>query len=76
MNYRDPKSTLVTLEAGSVLRIERIYIRQGAGDFDSVTFRLIDGPNKSLLPKKAGGTAGVKCRFWVKLADLNGKNAK
>jgi len=27
-----------TIPAGSVLKIERIYIRKGQGDFDSVTF--------------------------------------
>lgn len=65
--------TTVTLEVGTVLNIERIYIRSGASGFDSITFRVIDGPNKKLLPKKAGGTAGVKCRFWAKLADINDK---
>lgn len=54
-----PKSNTIwnhTFDAGTVLRVERIYIRQNLSSFDSVTFRLI-------------GVKGV--RFWVKLADAN-----
>ena len=50
----------VTLPAGTVLRVDRIYIRSGAGDFDSVTFRL--------NPRRRKVLTG---RFWAKLADVN-----
>lgn len=42
---------------GTVLKIERIYIRKGARDYDSVTFRLVG--------------KGVKGRFWAKLDEVN-----
>lgn len=47
-----------TLPAGTRLSISRIYIRQGAKDYDSVTFFAI-------------GDRKLSARFWVKLADAN-----
>lgn len=61
----------VTLPEGSKLKVDRIYIRRGAGDFDSMTFWLVDCPNKAWAPKKVGGTATTRLRFWVKLDDAN-----
>jgi hypothetical protein len=51
----------VTIPAGSLLRVERIYIRNGNTEFDSVTFIIQDSPNKAFLKK----------RFWAKLDDVN-----
>jgi hypothetical protein len=51
----------VTLPKDTILKVDRIYIRQGSEDFDSVTFRISDCPNKDLIKK----------RFWVKLDDAN-----
>lgn len=67
------RSDRVTLPAGTVLRVDRIYIRKGVGDFDSVTFWIVDSPDKRLVPKGRGGTAerGRRMRFWAKLADVN-----
>lgn len=65
------KDVQVTLPKGSVLKVDRIYIRKGVGDYDSITFWLTDCPNKAWAPKKAGGTAAGRGRFWVKLADAN-----
>lgn len=65
---RELKHINVELHAGSVLTIDRIYIRKGAGDFDSVTFIL----NNAKLPGKKGAAARV--RFWVKLDDINSGN--
>lgn len=48
-----------TIPKGSVLSVERIYIRAGAKDFSSITFRYI--------PIK--GKAGI--RFWAKLEEVN-----
>lgn len=45
-----------TLPAGTVLKVDRVYIRGNHRDYDSVTFRVV----------------GVKnARFWVKLHDAN-----
>ena len=51
----------IQLRAGTVLVVDRIYIRKDAKDFDSVTFRIKSSPNKDL----------EKTRFWAKLADVN-----
>jgi hypothetical protein len=53
----------VTLPAGTVLTIERIYIRAGQDDFSSVTF------SARLL--KPGAEKPTRVRFWVKLDDAN-----
>lgn len=53
------KSIRIKLAKDVTLRVNRIYIRQGAEDFDSVTFN-------------SQGTGGLpKGRFWLKLSDVN-----
>lgn len=59
--FKTAKPIPTTFPKGTVLWLERIYIRKGAGDFDSMSFRITKG---GLVP------AG---RFWVKLEDINGK---
>jgi len=46
----------IKLKAGTILEVDRIYIRKGAEDFSSVTFKIRG--NKVL-------------RFWAKLQDVN-----
>lgn len=50
----------VSLKAGQVLTVDRIYVRKGASDFSSITFNYIGAP-------KGSG----RVRFWAKLADVN-----
>lgn len=50
-----------SLPKDTVLRVDRIYIRKGSSDFDSVSFRIVECPIKKLC----------KQRFWVKLEDAN-----
>lgn len=59
---------MVTLPKGTVLRVNRVYIRQGTTDtYDSLTFNIKTCPLKQPAnPKKP-----VKGRFWAKLADVN-----
>lgn len=57
----------LTLPAGTTLKVDRIYIRKGAGDFDSVTFWM-KGGNK-VVPFAKGKPKAI--RFWAKLADVN-----
>lgn len=61
----------IVLQRGSVLRVDRVYIRKNAGEFDSLTFNLVGSPKPEWSPKSAGGTRSGKCRFWVKLTDVN-----
>lgn len=53
----EPIST--TIPKGAILEVDRLYLKKGCGDYDSVTFRLISG-----IPK-------VKGRFWAKLDAVN-----
>jgi hypothetical protein len=55
----------VTLPAETILKVDRIYIRKGAADYDSITFNIIYSPHSHLYNKK-------KLRFWAKLTDING----
>lgn len=55
----DPRK--VSLPTGTELVIDRIYIRQGAGEFDSVTFVIKDCPKQKLIGQ----------RFWAHLTDVN-----
>jgi hypothetical protein len=52
-----------SLPAGTQLTIDRIYIRKGAKNFDSVSFWIGTKP-------KGVGLQG-KIRFWAKLKDVN-----
>jgi hypothetical protein len=52
---------LTSLPEGSVLTVDRIYVRKGAPEYDSVSF---------VLQAKSAGYTG-RIRFWVKLKDLD-----
>jgi len=54
----------ITLPKGTVLIVDRIYIRKGAKEFSSVTFRIKSTTHPDLAGKKRN-------RFWAKLADVN-----
>lgn len=67
----------VQLPAGTVLQVDRIYLRKGSEDFDSLTFLLVDSPDERLKPWKkikTGASASFKgaVRFWLKLRDIQG----
>lgn len=47
----------MTIKSGEILEVDRIYIRKGAEDFSSITFKWI-------VDKKT-------LRFWAKLEDVN-----
>jgi hypothetical protein len=51
-----------TLPRGTVVTIDRIYIRKNADDYNSVTFRVKKGDCPD---------ATIYGRFWVKLDDAN-----
>ena len=62
-----------TLPAGSILVIDRIYIRQGSKKYSSVTLYLKETSDPIL--KKTKGNKYI-VRFWVKLHDFNGAEAE
>lgn len=68
-DYRaGPPFTMVTLPTGTVLKVSRVYIRQGTTDsYDSLTFTVRRTTARGQTNK------AVKGRFWAKLGDINGK---
>lgn len=65
-------SIQVTLPKGTELVVDRIYIRKGASDYSSITFRTyslgpMDVPNASYRKTKTKKSL----RFWVKLQECN-----
>ena len=66
---RDPKHVEVVVEAGAEMSVNRVYIRQGASDYSSLTFYLKPGAKVSKDGKEFV-TKG-KTRFWAKLSDVN-----
>lgn len=54
----------VTIPAGTILTVERIYIRAGLTQFNSLTFSI----PKAQYPFKG---KPKRLRFWAKLADCN-----
>ncbi len=56
------KSFLVTIPKGRILTVDRIYIRRGVSDYDSISFRV---RNPAVKKSKSQ-------RFWAKLKDVNG----
>lgn len=52
----------VTIPTGSVLSIDRIYIRKGGSDWSSLTFFLKEHPSMSFKKKP---------RFWASLPECN-----
>ena len=62
----------MTLPINTILKVVRIYIRQGLEDYDSITFVIEDCPILELKSKKSGGLyKGKQLRFWAKLEDVN-----
>ena len=63
----EPLTKEITLPAGTILKVARIYVRSTTADFrnfDSVTFNVV-------RPKGKAGKTALKGRFWAKLADVN-----
>ena len=61
----------VQMDAGSIIIVDRVYIRKGKGfeDYSSLTFRLQKG--STLVYNGATLTAKGNHRFWAKLRDVN-----
>jgi hypothetical protein len=75
----DMDSIPCTIPSGSVLKVDRIYIRKGQGDFDSITFFWVGNsvPAKVVHETDWSGAPVTRrvskkqIRFWVKLPCAN-----
>jgi hypothetical protein len=81
-----PSSTVpVVIPAGEILKVDRIYIRKGQGEFDSITFLWVgkatpartefvpglDWGNGRKDPDRTVKIPKKPVRFWVKLDNAN-----
>jgi hypothetical protein len=62
---------LFTFREGTELKMDRIYIRQGGQDFDSVTFRSKQWVSAIGDPLFTASRKLKTIRFWAKLSDVN-----
>lgn len=65
-NYRNEKINKVTIPAGTVLKVDRVYIRQGLQEWSSISF-YAEGIGKG----KGSFGRPKTARFWAKLSDCN-----
>lgn len=65
-----PESIPASLPAGTVLIIDRYYIKQGLGSFDSVSFRIENAKATATIYSFAGANTR-QVRFWAKLDEVN-----
>lgn len=61
------QSFSITLPVGTVLRVDRIYIRSGKKEWDSITFSICKHPHFTEMKRKIVADG----RFWAKLEDVN-----
>ena len=75
--YRNAYRRSVTIPKGSVLKVDRIFIRKNMSDFSSLTFFIVDSPLDELKPTNKSPnpittfSVGKVVRFWAKLDDCN-----
>lgn len=64
-----------TIPAGAVLKIDRIYIRKGKGDYSSITFlwkgEALPAKTETYSDGSTGRVPRIPIRFWAKLDDVN-----
>lgn len=58
-----------TIPKGTVLTVDRIYIRSGNHEFSSLSFRI--NRTKGKAKQQVDNPFGVGLRFWAKLDDVN-----
>lgn len=66
-----------TIPHGTILQVDRIFIRKDMSDYSSLTFYVIDSPDIDLRPIGnipnviTSFSVGKIVRFWAKLSDCN-----
>jgi hypothetical protein len=67
----DPEPIPASLPAGTELIIDRYYIKQNLGEFDSVSFRIAGVSATAKLYAYLEKATKRQVRFWAKLDDVN-----
>lgn len=63
----------ITIPAGTIIKVDRIYIRKGSSDYSSITFYAV-GLGEVITSSRWSVSKPKKqksLRFWCKLADCN-----
>lgn len=68
-HYKPKTCDGFVMPKGTILKVDRVYIRKGNEDFSSITFIVVDSPDKRVITKKKGGTSPKSVRFWVPLEE-------
>ncbi|WP_434715626.1 hypothetical protein [Paraburkholderia sp. A3RO-2L] len=71
LEYHDVEGIPATLPAGTVLIIDRYYIRHGLDEFDSVSFRMQGVSAEAKTYSFSAKATRRQVRFWAKLPDVN-----
>lgn len=61
----------ILLPNGTVLRVDRIYVRKGSKDFSSLSFYIEESPRIALNPGVKTGFKKGRLRFWARLDEVN-----
>lgn len=77
-NIKMDRTITIILPKGTVLRVDRIFIRQNMSDYSSLSFYIISSPDTDLnptipVPKEniSSFSVGKIVRFWAKLDEVN-----
>jgi hypothetical protein len=70
INHVNPNLS-VTLNAGVVLKVDRVYIRKGLSDFSSITFYAKNLGKVKFASNIFSNSKIKSIRFWAKLSDCN-----
>lgn len=67
------RSYPVLFRADTILSVQRVYIRKGASDYSSLTFHILESPDKHFSLKKHGGTwdSTGKRTFFLSLDEVH-----
>lgn len=69
---RNFKNDIVDLPKGLVVKVNRVYIRQGLSQFSSITFTVPKPKSKKDVKEMPQNVIYGGCKFWVKLHECNG----
>ena len=74
-NSTPKKEIEIELPAGTILKVDRIYIRKGASEYSSISFFAMD-LESHMVNKGKTERKNKSPRFWAKLSDCNGMGFK
>lgn len=72
MDSKPQPSIEITIPAGTILKVDRIYIRKGISEYSSITFILNNFGSSEIKSRYSERVVKYKTqRFWAKLSDCN-----